>query len=145
MKSFTLVEVMIVIGLILLLATLAIPNVLRARITANETVAITSLKSIFTSAQIYKNNNSVYPATLGDLANSNPPYLEEELACSNQPCFKQGYNFSLRGFRYSFSATAYPQSFGHTGRRSFYIDESGVLKYCDTLNCDPSQGTILQE
>jgi len=52
--NFTLVEVMIVVGILVLLTVLVVPNILRARITVNEVGAITSLKTIFSSAQIYK-------------------------------------------------------------------------------------------
>ncbi|MCD6228871.1 MAG: hypothetical protein J7K17_05295 [Candidatus Omnitrophica bacterium] len=143
--NFTLVEVMIVVGILVLLTALVVPNILRARITVNEVGAITSLKTIFSSAQIYKNINSVYPSSLGNLGDANPPYIEEELSCNDQPCSKQGYNFTLTGSEYSFYAVASPQNFGFTGIRSFYIDENGLVKYCDTADCDPSQGIILQE
>jgi len=73
--NFTLVEVMIVVGILVLLTVLVVPNILRARITANEVGASNSLKTIFSSAQIYKNINSVFPSSTKALLNTAIPLV----------------------------------------------------------------------
>lgn len=145
-KSFTLVEIMIVVAIIALLAAIAIPSFLRMRLNANESAAISALHTIATAAQSYRSVNATYPENLADLGvNSNPPYIDTILGCSSQPCTKQGYNFALTGTTYTFTATAVPTTFQRTGIRSFYIDESNIIRFCTTSGCDPSTGSVLQQ
>lgn len=73
--NFTLVEVMIVVGILVLLTVLVVSNILRARITANEVGASNSLKTIFSSVQIYKNINSVFPSSTKALLNTAIPLV----------------------------------------------------------------------
>ncbi len=144
-KSFTLVEIMIVVAIITLLAAIAIPSFLRMRLNANESAAVAALHTIATAAQSYRSVNATYPANLADLGvNSDPSYIDTILGCSSQPCTKQGYNFTLTGTTYTFTATAVPVTFQRTGIRSFYIDESNIIRYCTTENCNPKNGSILE-
>jgi len=76
-KGFTLVEIMIVVAIIALLAAIAIPNLLRARLNANESTAIAALRTVSTACESYRSaqNPPTYPADLPTLANANPPYI----------------------------------------------------------------------
>src|SRR5437667_10501015 len=76
-KGFSLIELLIVVAIILIIAAIAIPNLLRARIAANESSAVASVRTINTAQISY---NSAYPtvgfgATLGVLAGTScaPP------------------------------------------------------------------------
>ena len=128
-KGFTLVEIMIVVAIIALLAAIAIPNLLRARLNANESAAIAALQTISTAEQSYRASNPRY-GTLAELGNSSPPYIDSVLASGN----KQGYSFSLSAFSDTFTCVARPQTYGKTGVRSFYVDESGVIRYSTVNN-----------
>ncbi|HDN86584.1 MAG TPA: type II secretion system protein, partial [Candidatus Omnitrophica bacterium] len=67
-KGFTLVEIMIVVAIIALLAAIAIPNLLRARITANESAAQANLRTISTALENYAAaNNGSYATDESDL------------------------------------------------------------------------------
>ena len=53
-KGFTLVEIMIVVAIIVLLAAIAIPNLLRARLSANEATAIAAMRTLSTAYESYR-------------------------------------------------------------------------------------------
>ncbi len=123
--GFTLVEIMIVVAIIALLAAIAIPNLLRARLNANESAAIGAIQTISTAAISWRGVNSSYPTNLVALSNATPEYIDDNLGDGG----KQGYNFALTGAANTFTATARPQTFQTTGNRSFFVNESGVIRF----------------
>lgn len=128
-KGFTLVEIMIVVAIIALLAAIAIPNLLRARLNANEAAAISSLRTISTACESYRAAQSpvTYPANLAALGApaSNPPYIDNTLAGAQ----KQGYNFGYALVNANqYTCTATPVTANVTGTRTFFVDESGVIR-----------------
>ncbi|MDD2752735.1 MAG: prepilin-type N-terminal cleavage/methylation domain-containing protein [Candidatus Omnitrophica bacterium] len=133
-RGFTLVEIMIVVAIIALLAAIAIPNLLRARLNANEAAAVSALKTVASSAISFRSVNAAYPANLAALSGATPPYIDAVLGGGA----KQGYNFALTGAANTFTATARPQTYQTTGVRSFFVDESGVIRWTDA---DAAAGT----
>ena len=136
-RGFTLVEIMIVVAIIALLAAIAIPNLLRARLNANESAAIGAMQTISTAAQSYRSSNPSYPLTLTPLGAATPPYIDSVLSAGG----KSGYSFALIGATNSFTATGVPQTPGTSGVRSFFVDESGVIKACITSGCIPNSAS----
>ncbi len=130
-KGFTLVEIMIVVAIIALLAAIAIPNLLRARLNANESAAISALRTVSAAAISFRTVNAAYPAALTNLGSATPAYIDTVLGCAPQPCGKQGYSFALTGGTNTFTATARPQTYQTTGVRSFFVDETGVIRWTD--------------
>lgn len=122
-KSFTLAEVMIVITVIMILSLILVPNMLRARLTANEAMAIANTRAIHTALQIYYNeNNSEYPVSLSDLSGHISPALVSG--------FKSGYLFIyVRDSEDSFHINVDPRTHHRTGVRYFYLDETGTLRF----------------
>lgn len=122
-KGFTLVEIMIVVAIIALLAAIAIPNLLRSRISAQEAAAAAAMHTIVGAEVQYRATHSAY-SDLAGLGSVNPPYIDSTLAAG----IKQGYVFTsvpVSGLEGSqFTATAVPQVGAAHG---FYVDESGVL------------------
>jgi type IV pilus assembly protein PilA len=125
-KGFTLVEIMIVVSIIVLLAAIAIPNLLRSRISANEAAAIAALKTLSAAAETYFMSQvpMAYPPSLAALSSPTPPYIDSNLGSGN----KSGYSFNWSGGGNTYSVTAAPQSANVTGVRSFFIDPSGVVR-----------------
>lgn len=129
MKSaagFTLIELMIVIAIIAIIAAVAIPVMLRARIGANESSAVSSLRTI-TSAQHTFHSQSTdhaYAADLSDLGGVTPPFIDATLASGE----KDGYSFQITSAdRYSWECVAVPMVAEKTGVREFCVSDSGLI------------------
>ena len=131
--GFTLVEIMIVVAIIVLLAAIAIPSLLRTRLNANEAAALSALRTVSSSAQSYRSANPAYPTNLNSLSSATPAYIDSVLGSGS----KQGYTFALTGVTNTFTATARPQTFQTTGVRTFGVDESGVVKYTTASGAAP--------
>lgn len=127
-RGFSLIELLIVVAIILIIAAVAIPNLLKARQSANESSAVASVRSISTAQALYQIN---YPAsgygTLVQLAGTEPCTPSSSNAClidnSLASGTKNGYNFTITlvgsNPATAYLATGVPQVVGSTGQRSF--------------------------
>ena len=144
-KGFTLIELMIVIAIIAIIAAIAIPNLLHARKSANETAAVGALKTITTSQSVFREGDKEQDGNLdyGMLTElSNVTLIDSVLGKGS----KQGYFFSC-SYAYSTSdflwfALANPQVPTSSGDRYFETSAAGVIYYTtignlsmDTLTC----------
>lgn len=138
-KGFTLVEIMMVVGIITLLATIAIPGLLRARVSANEASAQATLQAIATALETYATSNGQYPAAFSSLLSpaANPPYLNKNyINCTSAaPC--AGYAFYVGSLTAGgYNMTARPVSCTNTGTKSFSVITGSVLSADAT--CTPA-------
>ena len=123
-KGFTLVEIMIVVAIIALLAAIAIPNLLRAKISANDALAKATIRSVSTAAESYataKNGN--YPTDVTSLTGASPAYLNT--AYCGQTLSGYLYTCTLSGSAYTVAAT--PVTVGTSGTTTYTITTGGVL------------------
>jgi len=138
-RGFTLVEIMIVVAIIALLAAIAIPNLLRARVSAQESAAAAAVKTIVAAQVQYRASHANY-TSLATLDDDNPPYIDSTLAAGT----KQGYTFTSNNVTGSegseFIVTAAPIVL--TQAHTFYSDEDGVLcRSTDTNTTAPTTHT----
>ena len=128
-RGFTLVGVMITLSIVALLASISISQLLSRKMTANETAARTTLKTISTALETYaKESGEGYPADISTLITSNPPYLNEYYTAQE----RNGYSFACESLEVSsYSCSAQPLSCNRTGSKNYVITTSGVLTETD--------------
>jgi type IV pilus assembly protein PilA len=144
-RGFSLIELLIVVAIILIIAAIAIPNLLRSRIAANEASAVGSLRTLNTAEITY---NTTYP-NVGfacSLTAMGPPASGSQASSATAGLVdsnlaggtKSGYSFTLPisgsctpsgGINTTYDVKASPQSPGNTGQRYFCSDISGVIQF----------------
>ncbi len=150
-QGFSLIELLIVVAIILIIAAIAIPNLLRSRISANEASTVASIRSINTAQTTYSINYPTlgYADTLTKLALPAPGQqaspnaaglLDWVLGCPAQPCRKSGYDFEIINANgnpvNTYDVTAVPAAVGQTGYKGFCANQVGVVKF------DPNGGAV---
>ncbi len=148
-KGFSLIELLIVVAIILIIAAIAIPNLLRSRMAANEASAVGSIRTMNTAAiSFYSTYGDGFPPDItsigttgtGPVGCKNAQLIDSVLTSGT----KSGYTFQLlpgatavtttpagctTGNSDGYSVIATPVTVGTTGQRSFCSDGSGVIRY----------------
>ena len=125
-KAFSLVEIMIVVAIIALLAAIAIPNLLRAKISANDALAKSTLRTLSTAAETYATTNQgTYPGDIASLTSpaTGPAYVNKNYCDENVSGFDYTCDFNTDS--YVFTAT--PTIVGTSGTKVVTIETGGIL------------------
>jgi type IV pilus assembly protein PilA len=144
-RGFSLIELLIVVALILALAAMAIPNLLRSKMAANEASAVSSLRAIASAQTTYaitypemgyadQLTKLAYPPSGQSVDSSHAGIIDWVLGCASQPCQKAGYQFSIINATVGtpingYTAVGTPQLQGQTGRRGFCGDQGAHITY----------------
>ena len=125
---------------ILLIAAIAIPNLLAARRAANEGSAINALRNIHTAEITYQSTaGRGYFGSLAELEGQN--LINAQLASGTRNGYKFDVDPSLKDFEGhpAFAVVAVPADYPSTGKRSFFIDETGVIRGEDNHGLEASR------
>jgi prepilin-type N-terminal cleavage/methylation domain-containing protein len=148
-KGFSLIELLIVVAIILIIAAIAIPNLLRSKMAANESSAVGSMRTINTAEVTYFTAypNTGYsadvlslggvPATCATTATTGAACLIDNVLAlaTGAGTAKSGYFFTYAltgaagGINTAYTLNGQPANAGTTGQRFFFTDQTGVIRY----------------
>ena len=111
-KGFSLIELLIVVAIILIIAAIAIPNLMKSKQVANQSAAAANIRTVISAEHLF--SDTYYPTStgfadgltrLGSGGNACPAgannqgacLIDDNLGCANQPCAKDNYNYQLTG------------------------------------------------
>lgn len=120
-RGFSLLELLIVVAIILIIATIAIPSLLRSRQAANESAAVANLRTINTAEVTYLSSAAGNYGTIGAL-------ISAGLLDNRFNGAVSGYNFSVSASGSDYTATAQPTS-ANSGRYGYFSTPDAVVRY----------------
>ena len=138
-KGFSLIELLIVVAIILIIAAIAIPNLLKSKMAANESSAVGTIRTLNTGEVTYAAGCPAigYSATLvelntGGICASGTNIVDNVLG--QDPAIKSGYSTTyapgaaVGGVVATYTLSATPLKVGTTGQRGFFSDQTGVIR-----------------
>jgi prepilin-type N-terminal cleavage/methylation domain-containing protein len=131
-RGFSLIELLIVIAIILILAMIAVPKVNQQLMSARETAAIQEIKTIHQAETQYYSTFGKYAASLTELgppaSGAASPAAADLIPKSLADGKNGGYLYAVSGSASGYSVTANPETFGNSGRRTFFSDQTLVIR-----------------
>ena len=130
-KGFSLVELMVVIAAIVVVLSVAIPRYKAAHLATIETMVVREVQTVGQAQLQYSTLFGKYATTLAELgppaAGMAGPAAAELIPSSLASGEKNGYLYTLALTPVGFTVNASPKVFGSNGRRTFYLDQNGVV------------------
>ena len=126
-QAFTLVEILIVTGIISLISAIAIPNIIALKRTANEAAAKSNLRALSSAAETASVSLGHYPVTLEEFQrfiNAAPIYCADMVGTQTAV---QGYNYSCTMDITGYTLTASPVTLGTTGNVTYTATAGGII------------------
>ena len=129
-KGFSLLELLIVVAIILIIATIAIPSLLRSRQAANESAAVASVRTVTTAEVTYLSSSGGSYGSLTQLVSAG-------LLDTGFNGTKSGYSYSISNSATDYTIFANPSS-TNNGRYGYYSVPDGVVRYSTDSTLAPT-------
>jgi prepilin-type N-terminal cleavage/methylation domain-containing protein len=130
-RGFSLIELLIVIAIILIIITIAVPKLSRARMYSQETAALGAIRTLHTAQVQYYSQYGRYAASLTELgppaSGSANPSAADLIGNDLSGGDKSGYKFTLTGTPGGYQINGSPLAFNSSGSRTFFSDQSMVI------------------
>jgi type IV pilus assembly protein PilA len=131
-RGFSLIELLIVIAIILIIITIAVPKYAKTQMFMKETAAISAIQTLHKMEVQYQSQYGRYAVSLVELgppASGAPTPASADLIGNDlAQGTKQGYKFTLTGNQGGYVITAVPEVYGSSGSRTFYSDQTMVIR-----------------
>ena len=143
-RGFSLIELLIVIAIILIILSIALPQMSKSRMNAQEMAAIKTLNTINTTEIQYQSQFGKYATAISQLGpppsgGGEGPEAAGLISGNLASGTSSGYNFAVTQTPMGYAVSAVPKTFGSTGRRTFYTDQTGVIR--ENWSQDPATPT----
>jgi len=140
-RGFSLIELLIVIAIILIIITMAVPKFRSATMHARETAALVAIKTIHSAETQYQSQYNRYATSLAELgppsSGSPSPAAADLIGSDLSQGVNKGYRFTLTGVPGGYQVNANPINFGTDGSMCFFSDQSMVVR----VNYGPEPAT----
>jgi len=134
-RGFSLIELLIVISIILVIVTVALPRFINAQMFARETAAIKAIQTIHSAQVQYNSEYGRFAASLTELgppASGGPTAAAASLIGNDLAGGEKGqYRFTMTANESGYAINAIPLHYGSSGSRSFYSDQNMLLREND--------------
>ncbi len=133
-RGFSLIELLIVIAIILIILSIALPQMGKARMNAQEMAAVAEMQTINKAEVQYYSQFNQYATNLSQLGppasggGAEGPQAAGLIPSNLSSGGSGGYNFTISQSAQGYAVTAVPKVFNSTGRRTFYSDQSGITR-----------------
>jgi type IV pilus assembly protein PilA len=137
-RGFSLIELLIVIGIILVILSIALPQMGKSQMHAHEMAAIKTLQTINSVEVQYQSTYGQYATSLAQLGPpagsqaAEGPQAANLISGNLASGDASGYKFTVTATPSGYSVVAVPKVFNSTGRRSFYTDQTGIIRESST-------------
>ncbi len=131
-RGFSLIELLIVITIILIIITIAVPKYQKTQIFMRETAAIKAIQTIHQMEVQYQSQYGQYATSLAELgppaSGAASPAAADLIGSDLSNGIKQGYKFTLTGAQGGYVINANPVAYGSDGNRTFFSDQTMVIR-----------------
>lgn len=131
-RGFTLIELLIVVAIVLIIAAIAVPKLDKAREHTMEMAAIEQIKTVQAAQSMYYSQFGRFATKMEELgppaSGQQGPAAADLIPGDLAKGIKTGYQFILQGGNNGYTVNANPVTFGSTGRRTFFSDQTHVIR-----------------